>query len=68
MFQAGFKTRLTFETPSNGNLGVLMTITKNQNGTAYTLIVEGRLDTVTSPELEKEIQSLWQKEKEERQC
>ncbi|MBQ7158963.1 MAG: STAS domain-containing protein [Treponema sp.] len=32
-----------------------MTITKAQNGTALTLAVEGRLDTVTAPELEKEI-------------
>ena len=35
-----------------------MTITKNQNGTAVTLCVEGRLDTITAPELEKEIQSI----------
>ena len=32
-----------------------MTITKQQNGTALTLALEGRLDTVTSPELEKEL-------------
>ena len=32
-----------------------MTITKQQNGTALTLAVEGRLDTTTSPELEKEL-------------
>ncbi len=32
-----------------------MTITKNQNGTTLTIGVEGRLDTVTAPELEKEI-------------
>ncbi|MBQ8678388.1 MAG: STAS domain-containing protein [Treponema sp.] len=35
-----------------------MTITKNQNGTSVTLSVEGRLDTITAPDLEKEIQSL----------
>ncbi|MBQ1627870.1 MAG: STAS domain-containing protein [Treponema sp.] len=35
-----------------------MTIKKEQNGTAVTLFVEGRLDTVTSPDLEKEIHSL----------
>ena len=29
-----------------------MTITKNQNGTQLTVAVEGRLDTVTAPELE----------------
>ena len=29
-----------------------MTINKQQNGTALTLAVEGRLDTITSPELE----------------
>lgn len=29
-----------------------MTINKNVNGTELTLAVEGRLDTVTSPELE----------------
>ena len=32
-----------------------MTITKNQNGSALTVCVEGRLDTVTAPDLEKEI-------------
>lgn len=35
-----------------------MTVTKNQNGTAFTLAVEGRLDTITAPELEKEIQAI----------
>ena len=35
-----------------------MTITKNQNGTAVTLSVAGRLDTITAPDLEKEIRSL----------
>ena len=34
-----------------------MTITKTQNGTALTLALEGRLDTVTSPELEKELKA-----------
>ena len=29
-----------------------MTINKQQNGTALTLAVEGRLDTITAPELE----------------
>lgn len=29
-----------------------MTINKNKNGTALTLAVEGRLDTITAPELE----------------
>ncbi len=32
-----------------------MTITKTQNGNALTLAPEGRLDTMTAPELEKEI-------------
>lgn len=31
-----------------------MTISKTQNGNALTVALEGRLDTVTSPELEKE--------------
>ena len=35
-----------------------MTIAKKQNGTAVTLEVEGRLDTITAPDLEKEIQGL----------
>ena len=32
-----------------------MTINKTQNGNALTIALEGRLDTVTSPELEKEL-------------
>lgn len=32
-----------------------MTITKEQNGTALTIALEGRLDTMTSPELEAEL-------------
>jgi len=32
-----------------------MTITKSENGSALVLSVEGRLDTVTAPDLEKEI-------------
>ena len=32
-----------------------MTINKQQNGTALTIAVEGRLDTTTAPELEAEI-------------
>jgi anti-sigma B factor antagonist len=35
-----------------------MTINKQQNGTALTLALEGRLDTVTSPDLEKELKDL----------
>lgn len=35
-----------------------MTITKTQNGTNLTLSLEGRLDTVTAPELEAEIEAL----------
>lgn len=35
-----------------------MTITKTENAGAVTLAVDGRLDTTTSPELEKEIQTL----------
>lgn len=34
-----------------------MTITKNQNGNALTLAVEGRLDTMTAPELEAELKA-----------
>jgi len=34
-----------------------MTISKQQNGTTLTLALEGRLDTVTSPELEKELKA-----------
>ena len=33
-----------------------MTITKEQNGSALKVALEGRLDTVTAPELEKELQ------------
>ena len=32
-----------------------MKLTKSQNGNALTIAVEGRLDTVTAPELEKEL-------------
>ena len=32
-----------------------MTITKEQEGNALTIALEGRLDTVTSPDLEKEL-------------
>lgn len=32
-----------------------MTITKTQNGEALTIALEGRLDTMTSPELEAEL-------------
>ena len=32
-----------------------MTITKNQNGASLTIALEGRLDTMTAPELEKEL-------------
>lgn len=35
-----------------------MTVTKTQDGTAVTLSVEGRVDTVTAPQLEQEIQAL----------
>ena len=35
-----------------------MTIEKNINGEAVTLIVSGRLDTQTAPELEKELDSI----------
>lgn len=34
-----------------------MTIQKEQKGNALTLALEGRLDTVTSPELEKELKA-----------
>ncbi len=34
-----------------------MTISKQQNGTALTLALQGRLDTVTSPELEAELKN-----------
>ena len=32
-----------------------MTITKKQEGTALTIALEGRLDTMTAPDLEKEL-------------
>ena len=32
-----------------------MTITKNQDGAALVIALEGRLDTTTAPELEKEL-------------
>ncbi|MBR6050063.1 MAG: STAS domain-containing protein [Clostridia bacterium] len=32
-----------------------MTITKTQNGSELTVVVAGRLDTMTAPELEKEL-------------
>ncbi len=35
-----------------------MTITKNQNGTALEIALEGRLDTVTAPQLEAELKNL----------
>ncbi len=34
-----------------------MTITKNQDGAALVIALEGRLDTTTAPELEQEIKS-----------
>ena len=34
-----------------------MTIRKQQNGTELTLALEGRLDTTTSPDLEKELKA-----------
>ncbi len=34
-----------------------MTITKKQNGTELEIALEGRLDTVTAPELENELKS-----------
>lgn len=34
-----------------------MTITKKQNGPALEIAVEGRLDTMTSPELENELKT-----------
>lgn len=34
-----------------------MTITKTQNGNELTISLEGRLDTITAPELEEEIKS-----------
>ena len=35
-----------------------MTITKTQTGNALTLALEGRLDTMTAPELEAEIKAI----------
>ena len=35
-----------------------MTINKKQNGTALEIALEGRLDTTTAPELEKELNGL----------
>ena len=37
-----------------------MTISKNQNGDCVTLLVDGRVDTNTSPELQKEILAAFQ--------
>ena len=37
-----------------------MTITKNQNGDTVTLLVDGRVDTNTSPELQKAILEAFQ--------
>jgi anti-sigma B factor antagonist len=34
-----------------------MNITKNQNGSELTILPEGRLDTVTAPELEAELKA-----------
>ena len=34
-----------------------MTITRNQNGASLTIGVEGRLDTTTAPDLEKELKT-----------
>ena len=34
-----------------------MTINKTQNGNAMTIALEGRLDTTTAPELEKELKT-----------
>ena len=34
-----------------------MTINKQQNGTSLTIALEGRLDTTTAPELEKEFKT-----------
>ena len=34
-----------------------MTITKNQNGNALTIALEGRLDTTTAPDLEQELKN-----------
>ncbi len=35
-----------------------MTVTKQQDGTNLTVFIEGKLDAVTSPELEKELSDL----------
>ena len=37
-----------------------MTITKNQNGDSVTLVVDGRVDTNTSPQLQKAILEAFQ--------
>ena len=34
-----------------------MTISKNQNGTTLNIALEGRLDTTTAPDLEKELKT-----------
>ena len=34
-----------------------MTITKNQNGSSLTIALEGRLDTITAPQLEDELRT-----------
>ena len=34
-----------------------MTITKNQNGSSLTIALEGRLDTITAPQLEDELRA-----------
>ena len=36
---------------------IMLNITKNVDGTALTIVLEGRLDTVTSPSLESELKS-----------
>ena len=41
-----------------------MTINKTQNGAALTIALEGRLDTMTAPELEAEIKALPEEVKE----
>ena len=35
-----------------------MTINKEANGTDLTIAIEGRLDTITSPELEEEVKAI----------
>lgn len=37
--------------------GKTMTINKNQNGETLTIAIEGRLDTVTAPQLETEVKA-----------